>query len=420
MNCCHPGGNWAGQCGPPGSGMPHTWRGGWQRCNVFSASEASNATRCPESKFASWARGGNRTAAQIAAFVAKQEQWRARNADPRRLNRPCKSEYKARGDRGDKLREDCETWCRAKPAHCRMCKCQACSFCTGVCASGLLGDSNFASCEPQCSEASAEDHCRYCRCKGCKFCAAPGIKLTPAQTAALTEQKVLAALPHGPPCTSLGAGDLTFESCDPKVCGAQPAADACGTCRCKGCKACGGTFAPASVAPSAFDAAAGNPAAGVEKRLAGGVVVRGGACTSRWADDESTPMCQPFCSRSQQHIHCSLCKCSSCEWCSAAVVDATGQDASSQASAAGLPKAPDVVPPKAESGIAPAPAPAPASASLACKSAVLGDTPVKECSFVCSAALAPAMCLLCRCSPRADSWPAPAPPPAAGGLLRSR
>ena len=159
VNCCHPGGNWAGQCGPPGSGMPHTWREGWQRCNVFSASEASNATRCPESKFASWARGGNRTGAQIAAFVAKQEQWRVRNADPRRLNRPCHSEYKNRGDRGDKLREDCETWCRAKPAHCRMCKCRACRVChNGSAALPVWASGAYSRCQRfgECAEWQAQ------------------------------------------------------------------------------------------------------------------------------------------------------------------------------------------------------------------------------------------------------------------------
>ena len=126
-NCCHPGGAWEGQCGPSGSGMPFTWRQGWLRCNAPNvtargnlASSAFNGTLCSQSKFTAWARGGNRSTTQAAAFVAKQERWRALNADPHRLYRPCKSEYRSKGDRGDKLKEDCETWCRAKAAHCRM------------------------------------------------------------------------------------------------------------------------------------------------------------------------------------------------------------------------------------------------------------------------------------------------------------
>ena len=57
-----------------------------------------------------------------------------------------------------------------RAADCRMCKCQACDFCIGSCASGLLGDTEYTSCEPACDGAIAAEHCNYCRCKECKFC----------------------------------------------------------------------------------------------------------------------------------------------------------------------------------------------------------------------------------------------------------
>lgn len=67
--------------------------------------------------FAGWARSGNRTGAAVTAFILKQRRWRAINADPVRLWKPCTSEYSV----GDKPKADCETWCRPsfKPAHCR-------------------------------------------------------------------------------------------------------------------------------------------------------------------------------------------------------------------------------------------------------------------------------------------------------------
>eukprot|EP00965_Chrysotila_dentata_P211868 6186688-Pleurochrysis_carterae.AAC.5 len=68
---------------------------------------------------------------------------------------------------GDATEKTCEHFCNplGGAAHCRMCKCQACDFCIGVCSSGLAGDTPFASCEPGCDEALAETHCAYCRCR---------------------------------------------------------------------------------------------------------------------------------------------------------------------------------------------------------------------------------------------------------------
>ena len=59
--------------------------------------------------------------------MRRQRQWRMNHADPRRMRAACQSEY----PKGDKSWEDCEMWCRPakKPAHCRYCKCRACTAC---------------------------------------------------------------------------------------------------------------------------------------------------------------------------------------------------------------------------------------------------------------------------------------------------
>ena len=40
LNCCSRGGTWVGQCGPPGSGAPFTWKAGFRACNQVSVAPA--------------------------------------------------------------------------------------------------------------------------------------------------------------------------------------------------------------------------------------------------------------------------------------------------------------------------------------------------------------------------------------------
>ena len=120
------------------------------------SSPAGGSGAPPMLSFAGWARAGNRSGAAVTAFIAKQRKWRAENADPSRLWQPCTSEYctpeycsakpkycnKATGCVGDKKKADCETWCRPVskgPAHCRYCKCRACSACHNGSAACLSG-----------------------------------------------------------------------------------------------------------------------------------------------------------------------------------------------------------------------------------------------------------------------------------------
>ncbi len=294
-----------------------------------------------------------------------------------------------------------------------MCKCQLCSFCTGVCSSGLLGDSKFASCEPGCDAAHAADHCRYCRCQGCKLCdASPPPPFPPALAPAPVAARVVA--PRGAACASLAPGDLPFESCEQPTCGAAPSPDACATCRCKGCTACGGSMGGALV---------GTTAAPPPLPLGTSV------CSSRWKDDVGASECQAFCDHGQKDIHCTLCgverlararvsprplggttaapacaarsrlhvldvcalgrgrcKCTGCDWCGD--VPLLPEPTTSSASEASAP---------------------------ACSSIVRGDTEYKSCMFVCSATFAPVMCLMCRCA--LCSFCQRQPSPGSGGHL---
>ena len=284
---------------------------------------------------------------------------------------------------GDVNKKSCDRFCNKAGGvgHCAWCKCQACSFCTGVCNSGLLGDSTFASCEPDCDPGARSDHCRYCRCQGCKFCAAP-----------LDDGDALSAgaLEHGAACTSFATGDLEFESCDQLRCSTMQ--DACETCRCKLCASCGGTVPDATV-----ESVDGGGALSALPSMTKPVVVtlvterakgkHGGAaaaaqqtgtlaCTSRWIDDVSTPECQQFCDATQGRIHCSLCKCASCSFCSASPPPPTAASLASTPPSIGT----------ATVGRAP------------CSSPIIGDSTVRQCSFVCSLDFAPAMCLMCKCS----------------------
>ena len=62
------------------------------------------------------------------AAGGKHGEWRKLNADPSRLFSQCPWHRNA-----DKSTQDCESWCRPlrSPAHCRTCKCSACSTCHG-------------------------------------------------------------------------------------------------------------------------------------------------------------------------------------------------------------------------------------------------------------------------------------------------
>jgi len=199
---------------------------------------------------------------------------------------------------GDTTEARCESFCNVLggEAHCKMCKCQLCSFCTGKCSSGLLGDSQFASCEPGCEPTHAADHCRYCRCQGCKLCdASPPPPYPPGLAPAPVAARVVAA--RGEACVSLALGDLPFESCEQPTCGAAPGPEACTTCRCKGCIACGGSMgsdlAAMMVPPPPL------PVGAV-------------ACSSRWKEDVGTSECQVFCDPLQKDIHCTLCDGNDC------------------------------------------------------------------------------------------------------------
>ena len=159
-----------------------------------------------------------------------------------------------------------------------------------------------------------------------------------------------AAAPRGAACSSLAVDDLPFESCEQPTCGVASSEEQCSTCRCKACASCGGTI-------------------GLPNQAAKG---GGGhqACVSRWKDDVSVAVCEDFCSEAQATIHCSLCKCASCEWC------------------AGHPQ-----PSESTAGVTPMNEP-----RVACHSIIKGDLDFEGCSFLCAREFAPVMCLMCKCA----------------------
>ena len=210
----------------------------------------------------------------------------------------------------------------SKASHCETCKCKGCEFCQGFqpCSSGKKGDTYWVECDEQwcksaiLDKAIGEQTCAHCKCQGCGMC-----------KAGASSSKAVAALPTGP-CESGILDDLDYSTCLAGACTTDLAQAHCQTCRCKACGFCAKLAAAETPPPPP--------------------PVLHSECAPVSNDDSKFKACEAFCMPEHAVMHCALCKCKSCSFCSQLahacisphIADTKVEQCDSWCDAIGLPK----------------------------------------------------------------------------------
>lgn len=299
------------------------------------------------------------------------------------------------GIEGDAKKQTCADWCALESAtsHCSWCSCQACAFCDagggalpppdqqaagaahGVavgshqCAPADEQDASVFDCQLFCSPDFRDEHCSRCQCKGCKFCSCTSDHEgdTPHEACSAwcsvdfhkthCSWCACSACDYcrvGVPCDSFLPDDTRHETCE-DFCDEGFAERHCDFCKCRDCDFC--------AAALIGEREAGKQRAEKAKRESWKRVGLGGAadgassaastsleCSSGVAGDGAHRTCESFCSVASSAVHCAMCKCAGCDFC-------TGR----------------------------------------CSSGLLGDTGYASCEPECDHAEAADHCTYCRC-----------------------